>query len=84
MKSNAATGLLCLMGIICLPAGNLPGGDWPWMGGPQPTRSVSDPAFDPSRLAPKVAWRLKLGGDGGPAQIAVRDGRSISWTRTRT
>lgn len=40
--------------------------DWPWMGGPQPTRSVSDPSFDSSRLAPKVVWRLKLAGDGGP------------------
>jgi hypothetical protein len=50
--------------------------DWPQVGGPRGGYAVADPAVteDWTRAAPKVAWRHKLTGTGGPGQVVIADG----------
>ncbi len=46
--------------------------DWPQVGGPRGGYSVDDPGLTWGE--PKVAWRFKLTGTGGPGQIVIAGG----------
>lgn len=55
---------------LCLAlAGSVLAGDWPQVGGPRGGYSVEDPGLTWGE--PRVAWRFKLTGTGGPGQVAI-------------
>lgn len=61
--------------LVCLAISPALATDWPHVGGPSGGYAVADPAYsDEPSAAPKVAWRCRLTGTGGPGQTAIAAG----------